>query len=136
VISFSVPKAGDFIDAHAAKATGEMANRTRIRKEQSFVLNGFSGDRMQNALTVYYDEMIQNLVDALCANFSDARRLPRLEQPVPVVLSGGTAMPSGFLARFEQRLRSADFPFAISEIRLSADPLNSTAKGALLAAMC
>src|SRR5437764_1578297 len=58
VISFSVPKAGDFIDAQAAAVTGDLATRMRVTKEQGFRLNGLSGDRVQNALNVYYDDVI------------------------------------------------------------------------------
>jgi hypothetical protein len=33
-------------------------------------------------------------------------------------------------------LRAEDFPIKISEIRVAEDPLNSTARGALMAALC
>src|SRR3954451_9361298 len=65
VITFSVPKAGDFVDNQAALVTGDLATRLRIHKEDGFRLNGFSSDRVQNALTVYYHEMIANLVESL-----------------------------------------------------------------------
>jgi hypothetical protein len=136
VISFSVGKAGDFIDTQAAIASGEVSTRLRVQKEQSFQLNGFSGDRVQNALTVYYDEMIRNLVESLSANLTSTRRLPKLEQAIPLVLSGGTAMPKGFRDRFEKALRVNDFRIKLSDVRMSADPLNSTARGALMAALC
>jgi len=136
VISFSVPKAGDFIDSRAAVATGELATRLRGRKEESFQLNGFSGDRVQNALTVYYEDVIASLVEALRANLSSSARLPKLDQKIPLVLSGGTAMPKGFLDRFDKALRATELPVQLSEIRLSPDPLNSTARGALMAALC
>ena len=35
VLSFSIPKAGDYIDSSAASVTGERANRVRIAKEDS-----------------------------------------------------------------------------------------------------
>jgi hypothetical protein len=136
VISFSVPRAGDFIDAQAARVTGDLVTRMRIHKEQVFCLNGLSGDRVQNALTVYYREMIASLVDALRSQVSSAKRLPRLDQPIPLVLSGGSAIPKGFLEQFSKVLRSGGFPLRLSEIRVSADPLNSTARGALMAALC
>jgi hypothetical protein len=136
VISFSVAKAGDFIDAQAALVTGEMATRLRVQKEQSFQLNGLNGERVQNALTVYYREVIHNLIETLRQHISAARRLPKLEQSVPLVLSGGTAMPNGFLESFVTALRASEFPLRLSEVRLSADPLNSTARGALMAALC
>ena len=136
VISFSVPRAGDFIDTQAARVTGDLITRMRIQKEQSFCLNGLSGDRVQNAITVYYREMIASLVEALRTQVSSARRLPRLDQAVPLVLSGGSATPKGFLEQFSKALRSGGFPLRLSEIRVSADPLNSTARGALMAALC
>ena len=136
VISFSVPKGGDFIDSQAALATGDMATRIRVQKEQSFHLNGMGSDRVKNALTVYYEEMIGNLVEALRDHIATAQRLPKLDQAIPMVLSGGTAAPKGFLDHFGKALRAHDFPVRISELRISADPLNSTARGALMAALC
>ncbi|MFB3826821.1 MAG: hypothetical protein ACE15B_08630 [Bryobacteraceae bacterium] len=136
VISFSVPKAGDFIDSQAAMVTGDLATRMRVLKEQSFRLNGLNGDRVQNALTVYYRDMIATLVETLRAQISSTQRLPKLDQSVPLVLSGGTSMPSGFLEQFTRALQSQDLPVRLSEVRMSADPLNSTARGALMAALC
>ncbi|MGA3024915.1 MAG: hypothetical protein ABSF98_09115 [Bryobacteraceae bacterium] len=134
VISFSIPKAGDFIDTHAATATGEVSHRIRVRKEHSFSLNGFSGDLVQNALNVYYEEVVHTLLDALCENLSAARRLPRLESPIPLVLSGGTVIPRGFFEFFKKVLSTCELPVRLSEVRVSAEPLNSTARGALMAA--
>jgi len=136
VISFSVAKAGDFIDASAAEVTGDRANRLRVTKERGFQLNGFSGDRVHNALTVYYHEMIANLIASLRAELASAPRLPKIEQSVPLVLSGGSAMPKGFLDQFQRVLRDADFPLKLSEIRVAEDALHSTARGALMAALC
>jgi len=136
VISFSVPKAGDFVDSQAALVTGDVATRMRIYKEQSFRLNGFTADRVQNALTVYYHEMIGNLVRSLRAQISSTQKLPKLDQAIPLVLSGGTSMPKGFLEYFTSALKEEGLPVKLSEIRVSADPLHSTARGALMAALC
>ena len=136
VISFAVPKAGDYIDAQAASVTGELATRLRVQKELNFVVNGLSGDRVQNALSVFYDDVIQTLANALRSTISSTQRLPKLDQSVPIVLSGGTAIPKGFLNRFTTALGTEDFPIKISEVRVAEDPLNSTARGALMAALC
>jgi hypothetical protein len=136
VITFSVAKAGDFIDANAAQVTGDRANRMRVSKENTFQLNGFTGDRVHNALTVYYQEVIANLIGSLRARISSAQKLPKLEQSVPLVLSGGTAMPKGFLDHFMRILQAEEFPLRLSEVRVSSDPLHSTARGALMAALC
>jgi len=136
VLTFAVPKAGDFIDNQAAAVTGDLATRLRVVKESNFRLNGLSNDRTANALTVYYQEVIANLAGSLRAHISATQRLPKLDQAIPLVLTGGTAMPKGFLEQFSAALKAQDFPVRLSEVRLSADPLNSTARGALMAAMC
>ena len=136
VLTFAVPKAGDFIDHQAAAVTGELATRLRIVKESNFRLNGLTADRTLNALTVYYQEVIANLTSTLRAHIAATQRLPKLEQAIPLVLSGGTAMPKGFLEQFSAAIKAQDFPVRLSDVRLSADPLNSTARGALMAAMC
>jgi hypothetical protein len=135
VLSFSIPKAGDYIDSSAASVTGERANRIRITKENSFHFNGHHPDKIQQVLGVYYDEMIQSLLASLKEAFTTARGLPKLGRPVPLVLSGGSVMPQGFRDRFEKLLREMDFPISVSEVRLAEQPLYSTAKGALVAAL-
>jgi hypothetical protein len=135
VLSFSVPKAGDFIDASAAAMTGERVNRIRIIKEEEFHLNGMHADKLQQVIGVYYDDMIDTLMHGLKEAFSKTRNLPRIGKPIPLVLSGGTALPGGFRDRFEERLRAIDFPVGISEVRLAVSPLHAAAKGALVAAL-
>jgi hypothetical protein len=135
VLSFSVPKAGDFIDASAAAMTGERVNRIRIIKEEGFHLNGMHADKLQQVIGVYYDDMIDTLMHGLKEAFSKTRNMPRIGKPIPLVLSGGTALPGGFRDRFEEKLRAIDFPVGISEVRLASSPLNAAAKGALVAAL-
>lgn len=135
VLSFSIPRAGDYIDSSAAAITGERANRVRIAKEDSFHFNGFFADKLQQALSVYYDEMIQALVNGMKQAFASSRNLPRSNRPLPIVLSGGTALPEGFRARFEKILVEAELPISMSDIRVAADPLHTSARGALVAAL-
>jgi tRNA A37 threonylcarbamoyltransferase TsaD len=135
VLSFSIPKAGDYIDTSAATVTGDRANRVRLAKEDSFHFNGFYADKLQQVLTVYYDEMIQSLVQGIKQAFSSSRNLPKSGRPLPIVLSGGTALPEGFRERFEKILQEADVPIASTEIRMASDPLHASAKGALIAAL-
>jgi hypothetical protein len=135
VLSFSVPKAGDFIDSSASAVTGERANRVRLTKEDSFHFNGFFADKIHQVIGVYYDDMIRSLVGALKEAFARTKNLPTFSRPVPMVLSGGTALPPGFRDRFEKLLWEQDFPITVSEIRLAQNPLLSTAKGALVYAL-
>jgi len=135
VFSFSIPKAGDYIDTNTASITGERANRVRIAKEETFHFNGFFADKLQQVLGVYYDEMIQSLVQGMKQAFANSRNIPKKGRSLPIVLSGGTALPDGFRERFEKILSEADLPISVTDIRMAADPLHSSAKGALIAAL-
>lgn len=135
VFSFSVPKAGDFIDSSAAAATGEVATRIRIAKECDFHFNGHFADKTKQSISIYYEDMIQSLVTGMRDAFLASKTMPKLGRSIPLVLSGGTVMPKGFRDRFDKVLKAANFPIAISEVRLAENPLNTTAKGALVAAL-
>ncbi len=135
VLTFSVAKAGDFIDSSAATAVGEIATRVRIAKENDFHFNGHFADKVKQVISVYYEDMINSLVAGLNESLGNAKTLPKLGRPIPLVLAGGSAMPRGFRERFEKTLKASDFPIAVSEVRLAANPLYSTAKGALVAAL-
>lgn len=135
VLSFSIPKGGDYIDSSAASVIGERANRIRLTKEDSFHFNGFFADKVHQVISVYYDDMIRSLVAALKDAFARTSNLPKFSRPIPIVLSGGTALPPGFRDRFEKVLHEEEFPIAISDIRLAQNPLYSTAKGALVCAL-
>ena len=135
VLSFSIAKAGDYIDNSAASMTGERANHIRLAKEGAFHFNGFFADKVQQVISVYYDDMIKSLVSGLKDAFNTARNMPRLSRPIPLVLSGGTALPPGFRDRFEKIFRESEVPVQLSEVRLAANPLETAAKGALIAAL-
>jgi hypothetical protein len=135
VLSFSIAKAGDFIDTSAAAVTGERANRIRLTKEDSFHFNGLFADKVQQVIAVYYDDMIQSLVGALKEAFARTKNVPAFSRPIPMVLSGGTTLPAGFRDRFEKTLWEQDFPVTVSDIRMAENPLHATAKGALVCAL-
>jgi hypothetical protein len=135
VMSFSIPRAGDYIDTSAASVTGERINRIRLEKEEGFHFNGFSPGKLHQVLSVYYDEMIHSLVSGMKQAIAGTRNMPKMGKPIPIVLSGGTAMPDGFRERFELVLKESDFQLPVSEIRMATDPLHTSAKGALVAAL-
>ncbi|MBI1746803.1 MAG: hypothetical protein HYR55_09470 [Acidobacteria bacterium] len=135
ILTFSLGKAGDWIDSSVSVVTGESATRVRVRKESALDLSAPPSHKIDEALHIYYEEMILDLVRSLTRSFVESRNLPTLDKPIPVVLSGGTSKPRGFREKFENALRATNFPLAISEVRLAADPLNTTAKGTLMYAM-
>ncbi|HLG16768.1 MAG TPA: HU family DNA-binding protein [Blastocatellia bacterium] len=135
VITFSLAKAGDYIDRSVASVTGEHATRIRVIKEESLDLSRPPQNKYQAALHVYYDDVIISLVESLRSALNETRNMPRIDKPISIVLSGGTAKPKGFLDKFRQALERDGFPLQVSEMRMADDPLTATARGCLMAAL-
>lgn len=134
IISFSISKAGDYIDSSTAAAVGEQTNRVRVIKEESLKLVDDPKNRIEKALHIYYEDVIMSLIQNLKEAMEESDQMPKIDSAIPIVLSGGTAAPDGFRDKFDDILRDSDFPIPISEVRLSDDPLTTIAKGAYLAA--
>jgi hypothetical protein len=135
VMTFSIPKAGDYIDNSVAMVTNESATRIRVIKEDGLDLTRQPQNKYESALQVYYNDVIVSLVESLRSSLAETHNLPRIDNPIPIVLSGGTAKPRGFLDKFRQAIERDGFPLAISEMRLADDPLTATARGCLIAAL-
>ena len=134
-IMVSLSKAGDFIDRSVGEAVGEQPTRVKAIKEESLDLSKSPRDKLEKALHIYYEDLVESLVDTLRRGISRAEKLPKTERALPIVLAGGTAKPRGFRELFERTLRSRRFPVEVSEVRLATDPLTATARGAHIAAM-
>jgi hypothetical protein len=134
-IMFSIRKGGDFIDAAAGAVLDEHATRIKVLKEENLDLSRAPRDKYEKALQIYYEDLLETLVEALRKAISQAEKLPKADRPLTLVLSGGTAKPRGFKDLFERTLRSRPLPIPVGEIRMASDPLTATARGALIAAM-
>jgi nucleoid DNA-binding protein len=135
VMTFSTNKAGDYIDRNVGNVTGELPTRIRLIKEESLDLSRPPQNKYESALHIYYEDVILSLVESLRGALAEQKNLPRIDKPIPIVLSGGTAKPKGFLDKFRQAIDRDGFPLEISEIRIAEDPLTATARGCLIAAM-
>ncbi|MCC6745721.1 MAG: HU family DNA-binding protein [Acidobacteria bacterium] len=135
VFQFSTNRAGDYIDQSVASVVGDATTRVRVAKEESLDLRRTPQTKIEQALSIYYEEMILSLVEALRTDFVRAANLPRMDRPIPIVLSGGTASPKGFVEKFASALEQADLPFKVSDVRIASDPLTATARGCAIAAM-
>jgi hypothetical protein len=136
MITFSIPKAGDYIDSNVAEVLNETPTRVRLFKEEKLDLLKEPKDDLSRALHIYYEDVLQSLIDRLRDELKGSGQLPKIDRPMPIVLAGGTAKPRGFLQKFESLLRAgSNFPAEISEVRLARDPLGTTAHGCYIAAM-
>jgi hypothetical protein len=135
VVTFSIQKAGDYIDAMAGISVGESATKMKLIKEGGLDLLKEPRSRITLALHIFYEELIFNLVESLHNVLSSTDRIPKISGPIPVVLSGGTAIPGGVKEKFESALKTVRLPVEISSVRIAEDPLHATAKGALIKGM-
>ncbi len=135
VMVFSIPKGGDYIDQSVGRVVNETSNRVRVIKEESLDLAAPPRNNMENAFTIFYEEILGNLFNNIAAVLSHSEKLPRLSRPVPIVFAGGTSLPHGFKGKAEKILKQVSMPLEISDVRLASDPLKATARGALVNAM-
>jgi actin-like ATPase involved in cell morphogenesis len=135
MLTFSIPMGGDYIDSSVSSVVDEPVTRVRLIKEESLDLSRQPKDKVTSALHIYYEEVINSLVSKLREEFEGSKQLPKIDRAMPVVLSGGTAKPRGFLQKFESAIKSGGFPIQISDVRLASDPLTATARGCYIAAM-
>jgi len=136
VFTFSIAKAGDWIDQQVARAIDERATRVCAIKESTLDLTKKEHlSKVEQALSIYYNHLIEYVISHIKSVFEETKKMPRIEKPITIILSGGTALPRGFLERFKQLLRKTDFPLGVGEIKMASQPLFSVAKGALIAAI-
>jgi hypothetical protein len=135
VLSIATTQAGDYIDHSAASVTGETPTTVRLHKENGFAIDGGTNGSIDRALRVYYADVIETAVTALQDAMAESKKLPTFPRPIPIVCAGGTAMARNFLPRLKETIAETKLPVRISDVYLAKDPLNTTAKGALVGAM-
>ena len=135
-LTFSVARGGDWIDKGAAKNLGSTASRMCTIKESGLDLMNPT-NREQQALAFYYRELIQYSLENVMREFIKIKDKFAFNKPIPIVISGGTSLATGFLPFFIEVFESKKkkFPLDISEIRLASDQLNAVANGMLVQAM-
>lgn len=135
VLTLATARAGDYIDYSAASVTGETPTTVRLHKENGFDLDDGSNGSLDRALCVYYSDVIETAANTLQAAMSKSKKLPNFPAAIPIVCAGGTAMARNFLPRLKSAMAYTELPVRISDVYLAKDPLNTTAKGALVGAM-
>jgi hypothetical protein len=135
VITFSMQSAGDYIDEMVGAVIAEPATKIKGIKEEELDLSRDPKDNIHTALHIFYDDLVYKLLNNLQRALTSTDNIPKIAKSIPIVLSGGTALPKGLKDRFNKVLDKIDLPVEISDVRLAEDPINTTAKGALIMAM-
>ncbi len=135
VITYSIQKGGDFIDTMVGLSVGEKATTIKSIKENDFTLTAPPKNRIETALEIYYIELVRTLLQSLETTLRQTDKIPKINTAIPIALSGGTVLPNGFKELFKKTLQEMDLPVNISQVKIANDPLNTTAKGAMVMAL-
>ena len=131
VVAFSLAKGTGWVVDRAASRTGH-ANEGIESRLESFTLDpGSSPDDIESAIAHGFDELTNELIEAIDREITAAS----IEQTVslPVVLAGDGAI-EGYEFLLGGRFDAADLPFSIRGVRLADEPAESGVRGALVAA--
>ena len=137
---FSTARAGDWIDRNAGRDMGMIANRVTSVKEKYMKLKGEveiknkKTKRVLEALFHYHKALIEYTIKKIIKEF-DEKVDVEVDEPIPIVISGGTSMPEGFVSLFRNIITTYELPFEVSEIRRAKNPLTAVANGLLVRTM-
>ena len=133
VFNFSIVNSGDWIDKMAAKAAGESPTYINKRKME-IDLAKEPNDMVERAIQTQYKLMVMNTIKNIKQGLSEAGNKARTDNPIDIVVAGGTSSPNGFDKLFAKVLKEANLPIEIGSIVRPKDPLYSVARGCLIAA--
>jgi hypothetical protein len=132
-LTFSVARGGDWIDEHVSKVMGIPKVRATAIKESGVDMMD-PKSREEEAVVLYYRNLIAYLLQNFNQRFRLARDVPQFTEPVEIVIGGGTSMIGGFVEVFAEELRKVDLPIPIAGVRRVDDALSAVVRGCLIAA--
>jgi hypothetical protein len=138
VLKFSTARSGDWVDSNAAESIGVLQNRVTSIKEKYLDLEeGFANQknkktrRVLEALTYYYTSLMEYTIKKIIHEFSEQVDV-EIDTGVPLIISGGTSLPNGFIDLFKSVLSKYELPFEITEVRRARNPLTAVSNGLLI----
>lgn len=134
VVEFSLTRGGDWIDTSVAKAIDERPSMIQIEKEEGEIDIIKPNGKIQEAISVYYNVLINYALDNITYELSRVK-LPSFREDIPVVVSGGLTLAGGFVEKFTEVVNAKKFPFKIKNVRKASDPMTCVANGCLMAAI-
>jgi hypothetical protein len=132
-LTFSTARSGDWVDMNVAQALGVKPEKAAMIKEAGVDLMN-PKNREEDAVSIYYRNLVQYNITNIAERFRSAENMPTFNDPITIVFSGGTSMAGNFIELVKDVFAKIEFPLPVKDIRMAKDPLNATAKGALVAA--
>lgn len=136
-LTFSLARSGDWIDNEVATSLGMIPNRVTGIKEKYMKLSGQATvknkktKRVLEALYYYHKALIEYTAKQIIKEFNEKIDI-EIDESLPIIISGGTSMPVGFVKLFKEVISGYEIPFEISEIRRAKNPLTAVANGLLI----
>lgn len=135
-IAFSTVRSGDWIDSHVAESLSIVQNRVTGFKERKLDLSNIKSPnkkdrRILEALKYYYEAALTHAMKKTIKKFQEEFEI-ELDEPLPIIVSGGTSLAKGFLDLFKNIAAGLEWPFEIKEIRQAKNPLTAVAEGLLI----
>jgi hypothetical protein len=133
-LTFATSRGGDWIDNNVSAAIGMPAPQVCALKESGVDLMN-PKDRVQDAIVIYYRNLIQYTLETIKQKLEAAQNLPTFTKPISVVCGGGTSMIQGFIDVFREEFERVNFPMDVAEIRMARNPLKAVSAGCMEAAI-
>ncbi|HEV3026376.1 MAG TPA: hypothetical protein VG457_02330, partial [Planctomycetota bacterium] len=133
-LTFATSRGGDWIDNNVAHAIGMSPALVCGIKESGVDLNN-PKDRVQDAIVIYYRNLIQYTLETIRVKLEAAQNMPTFVKPIDVVCGGGTSMITGFIDVFREEFEKINFPIDVANIRMANDPLKAVSRGCMVAAI-
>lgn len=133
LVEFSCTRSGDYIDEQTEKVTGISRSKiVKIKEKKLDLGNVDMSDRIQAALSIFYDETIERIVSNISKEF--IAKSSEMDGEVEWVVAGGTSMAKGFDKRLEEMVKKSKIPFKFHRVRHSETPFYSVGQGACIRA--
>ena len=134
VIGMSVARSGDWVDKQVCEQTGVAISQIISAKEKKLDFNNLDdNDDVIFALNAYYDSMIEYVFKNFGKKFQEVKS--QFNQPLDIVIAGGTSMPKGFCEKLEKIVKGLQLPFQIKEVKHAKSPRNAVVEGLLTQAI-
>ncbi len=147
-LQFSFSQSGDWVDSKAAEVyAGLTDTKVQSIKERGVDLldpnKGLDQAELEGSalleyyarsgIAIYYKALIDNVLKALKFKFQ-GEEMPEFNEPITLVIAGGTSLAGNFVKLFEQQLKANPIGLPIDEVRHAKDPLYTVSRGAFIAA--
>jgi len=133
VFEFSLTESGDWIDRESARVSGE--SEAFINQEKLNVdLAQPPKTSVEMAIVRNYEILIEKSVDKINEGIEGSKGKAHTNQPIPIIVGGGTSLATGFIDLFMKVLAKRPLSIPISGVELPKNPLHAVAEGCLVAA--